>query len=105
MTRLTGACAGLLAFSVAIFRGLSVGNTVEVILWRAIVALIVFCFMGLILGWMGKRIIVEYALNREKEMMARFQGTEEATEQDESDESTDDSLANSTPQDSEPIGA
>jgi ACR3 family arsenite efflux pump ArsB len=103
MVRLTGACAGMLAFSVAIIRGLSVGNSAEIILQRAIVALIVFCGIGLILGWMARHIIVEYALNREKEIMARFQ--EQAPEGGLESEVVPRPPGNSTPPESEPIGA
>lgn len=106
MARLTGACAGMLAFSIAIFRGLSVGNSVEIILQRAIIALIVFCLIGLILGGMAKRIIVEYALDKEKEIMARFQEDQEsAGSTGTGEEAPEEQAGNSTPTDSEPIGA
>lgn len=108
MVRLTGACAGLLAFSVAVIRGLSVDNSIEIILQRAIVALIVFCGIGLTLGWMARHIIVEYAMDREKEIMARFKEPAEPAEA--APESGPEApvvvqpVGNSTPPESEPIG-
>ena len=106
MARLTGACAGMLAFSIAIFRGLSVGNPAEIILQRAIIALIVFCLIGLILGGMARRIIVEYALDKEKELMARFQEDQEpATSIVTEEDAPEEPAGNSTPPDSQPIGA
>ena len=106
MVRLTGACAGLLAFSVAILRGLSVGNPARVILERAILALILFCIIGMILGRISRVVILEYALNKEKEIMARFRGNPESADSDDAEAgSLGDGAANSTPPKSEPIGA
>ena len=60
MIRRAGACLGLFAFCAAILRGLAAGNSAEVILTRALWAMAGFCALGLILGYFGHLIVVEY---------------------------------------------
>ena len=67
MIRLSGACLGLLAFSVAIFAGLSAGNPPIVILSRAVWAMVVFVCVGSFAGWVAVRILHEYARHRQQQ--------------------------------------
>ncbi|NLX22868.1 MAG: hypothetical protein GXY55_14545 [Phycisphaerae bacterium] len=75
MVRLSGAALGLLAFSVAIIQGLAAGNPVEVILGRAIWALLLFCVLGLIVGYVAQRVLDEHTVRRHGEL---FKEVEEA---------------------------
>ncbi len=70
MVRFCGAAFGFLAFSITITLGLLNGNPVEVTLERAIRALLVFCLLGLLVGWLGYRIVDEHALRRKAELFA-----------------------------------
>ncbi len=75
MVRFCGAAFGFLAFSITITLGLLCGNPVEVTLQRAIRALLVFCALGLLLGWIGYRIVDEHALRRKAELFRDEPGT------------------------------
>jgi hypothetical protein len=68
MIRLCGASLGLFAFSVTIFLGLGAGNPVDVIVLRAVWAMIVFCGIGLGVGWIAHRVIDEHAVRRAREL-------------------------------------
>jgi hypothetical protein len=68
MVRMSGGCLGLLAFSVALVAGLSVGNPVTTILSRALWALFSFYVLGAVLGYLAMRVIDEYALRRNREI-------------------------------------
>ena len=66
MIRRAGACLGLLAFCLTIVRGMGAGNPPEVILTRALWAMIIFFLLGLVLGFAGHLAISEHAANRAK---------------------------------------
>lgn len=66
MIRRTGACLGLLAFCLTIVRGMGAGNPPEVILTRALWAMIIFFLLGLVLGFAGHLAINEHTANRAK---------------------------------------
>lgn len=68
MIRLCGATLGLLAFAVTIFLGLAAGNSPEAVITRAVWALFVFCFIGLVTGWVAHRVLDEHAMRRHREM-------------------------------------
>ncbi len=70
MARLCGATLGLFAFSVTIFLSLSAANSIEETLWRALNAMVIFCGMGLAVGWVAGRVLDEYAVGRHREMFA-----------------------------------
>ncbi|HEY3244216.1 MAG TPA: hypothetical protein VGM03_12790 [Phycisphaerae bacterium] len=63
--RITGSALGLLAFAVAVFAGLSVGNPVTVILSRSVWALFIFCFIGFVLGAAAQAVVNEHRRRRE----------------------------------------
>jgi len=73
--RYAGASLGLLAFFITIAVGLWVRNPVEVILSRGILALFVFCFIGLLLGGAAQMVIAEYERGRESEILRRYRET------------------------------
>jgi hypothetical protein len=64
MTRTTGACLGLLAFSTAILAGVSIGNPVATTLSRALWAMVAFYILGAVLGHVAMRVIDEYAVQQ-----------------------------------------
>ncbi|HOW73151.1 MAG TPA: hypothetical protein PKY77_21345 [Phycisphaerae bacterium] len=76
MVRLCGAYLALFAFSITVLLGLSAGNPIEVILPRAIWALVLFCAIGLSAGWVGSRILDEHALRRSREMFTEVDESE-----------------------------
>lgn len=72
VARYAGASLGLLAFTIAVFGGLVARNPFTVTLSRSILALFVFCFIGLVLGHFAQRVVAEHARTREAEIRARF---------------------------------
>lgn len=74
MVRLCGAALGLLAFGVTVLLGLAAGNPAEVTLLRAVWAMLVFCVLGLSVGWVACRVLDEHALRRNREL---FEDVEE----------------------------
>lgn len=82
IARYSGACLGLLAFTVTVVAGLNVENPVTVILSRSILALIVFCVIGLVVGGAAQLVVAEHEKKRESEIRERFHeeppGAEEA---------------------------
>ena len=78
--RATGAAFGLLAFSITIIAGLSVRNPSALILQRAIWAMLVFCFIGLSVGWAAQVVVREHFKQREEAMF-----TEDHPTSDQSD--------------------
>lgn len=68
MVRLTGAALGFLAFAIAIFLGLSAGNSPETTLTRAMQAMFAFFGLGLIVGWVARRVLDEHALKQHREL-------------------------------------
>ncbi len=80
MVRLSGAALGLLAFSVAIVQGLAAGNPAEVVLGRAIWALVLFCVLGLVVGYVAQRVLDEHTVRRHGDM---FKEVEEAPDESE----------------------
>ena len=78
MVRLCGAALGLFAFGVTILLGLTAGNPAEVTLLRAVWAMVVFCVIGLGVGWVAWRVLDEHALGRQREMFLAKDGQEPA---------------------------
>ncbi len=78
MVRLCGASLGLFAFAIAILLGLLAGNPTPVILSRALWALLIFCVIGLIAGWVGYRVLDEHAVHRSREMLSEIDGQKDA---------------------------
>ena len=59
---------GSLAFSVTILLGLLSGSPAEVVLLRALQAMLAFCLLGMCTGWVAYRVLDEHALGRHREM-------------------------------------
>jgi len=59
MARTLAGIMGLLAFAVCLMTGIAVGNTFTTAVWRAIVAMVGTCVIGLIIGTMGQKMIDE----------------------------------------------
>lgn len=72
MVRLCGAALGFLAFTVAILLGLWSNNPFDVILIRALWAMVGFFVLGLASGWVAWRVLDEHALRRDQELEAEF---------------------------------
>lgn len=64
VARLAGAGLGLFAFTVTVIAGLAVGNPVGVTLSRSILALLVFCLIGLVLGTAVQHVLDEHRRRR-----------------------------------------
>lgn len=72
VARFAGASLGLLAFTITIVAGLFAHNPVAVTLSRSILALFLFCILGLVLGTAAQFVIAEYEQNRESEIRKRY---------------------------------
>lgn len=68
MVRLCAATLGLFAFAVSIVLGLMTGNPTNVTLVRALWAMLIFCMIGLCVGWVAYRVLDEHAVHRHREM-------------------------------------
>jgi len=68
VARFTGGMLGLLAFGIATLAGLSAGNPADVILTRALASLVLFCVIGLVLGFAAQTVINEYMARKEAEL-------------------------------------
>ena len=73
MMRLCGAALGLFAFAISIALGLAVGNPAEVVLRRAIQALLIFCVIGLFAGWVIYRVLGDRVPGKNHKMSAEAQ--------------------------------
>ena len=92
IVKFSGAILGLLAFSVAVVGGLWVGNPATVVLSRAIWSLVVFCALGLVVGFAAHAVVEEYAHRRFDAVRAEVQ------DPDESGEPADENATTSTSQ-------
>ncbi len=72
VARYAGASLGLFAFAVAVGAGLFVRNPVDVTLSRGILALFLFCLIGLILGEVARAVVAEHEKKREAEIRDRY---------------------------------
>ena len=73
VARLSAAGLGLFAFAVAITGGLVAQNPFTVVLSRGILALFVFCLIGLVLGGTAQLVLTEHAKRREAEIRGACQ--------------------------------
>ncbi len=73
MIRRAGACLGLLAFCLTIVRGMGAGNPPEVILTRALWAMILFFLLGMVLGYAGHLAINEHTARRKKTLAVELE--------------------------------
>ena len=74
IARFAGASLGLLAFTVTAVAGLYVKNPVSVTLSRSILALFVFCSIGVILGAAAQRVVADHHATRQAEIKKRYRG-------------------------------
>jgi len=72
IARYTGPILGLFAFTVTVSAGLVVQNSVMITLQRGVFALLVFCVLGLVLGWAAQSVVREYERSREAEITRRY---------------------------------
>ncbi len=68
MVQSLGAQIGLLAFSVAILAGLYAGNSLTVILTRALIAMVVGSLVGQVAGWAAKVVLRDYLQKKKFEI-------------------------------------
>ena len=87
IVRFSGATLGLLAFSIAVLGGLWAGNSVTLILSRAIWSLVIFCALGLVIGAAAQAVVEEYARQRFDAVRADVAATAETP--DEKDNTSD----------------
>lgn len=66
VSRYTGACLGLFAFSITVVAGLWVDNPPMVTMSKAVWALVVFCALGLVVGACAQSVIGERHSGREQ---------------------------------------
>ena len=71
VARLTGAALGLLAFTVTVISGMIVENPVTVTLSRSILALFIFCLLGMVLGAAAQAVVAEHESQRVDEIKRR----------------------------------
>ena len=90
--RFAGATLGLLAFAATLVAGLSVGNPPAVILSRSIVALFIFCSIGLCLGWAAQLVVAEYERKNAADK-ARQRGAQTAASVSDSSADAEEALA------------
>ena len=72
IARYSGPILGLFAFTVTVFAGLIVQNPVMITLQRGVFALVVFCMLGLVLGWAAQMVVREYERSRGAEIERRY---------------------------------
>lgn len=80
IARYAGASLGLLAFAIVTFAGMFTQNPFTVTLSRGILALFIFCVIGLVLGGAAQLILNEYEKTRMAEMKQRFRGSSGRTD-------------------------
>lgn len=58
--KVIAACMGLAGFSIALLGGLAVDNPTPDIVFRAVLALVACCFVGLLIGAIAERVIADH---------------------------------------------
>ncbi len=96
IARFSGAMLGLLAFTITAGAGLYVRNPVAVTLSRSILALFIFCAIGLVLGGAAQMVVAEHEKKREEEFRKQHREEPSDTEQEETDENATGDEASST---------
>lgn len=72
VARYAGASLGLFAFAVAVGAGLLVRNPIDVTLSRGILALFIFCLIGMVLGEVARAVVAEHEKKREAKIRDRY---------------------------------
>ena len=70
--RFTGAGLGLLAFTISTITGLFARNPVSVVLSRSILALFIFCLIGMVLGTVAQMVVSEYEQQAEEAIRKQY---------------------------------
>ncbi len=86
IARFAGAMLGLLAFTITAGAGLYVQNPAAVTLSRSILALFIFCGLGLVLGGAAQMVVAEHEKKCESQIRKRYLEEPSDTEQEETDE-------------------
>ncbi len=73
VARFAGASLGLLAFAVCTAAGLFAQNPPSVTLSRSILAMFVFCALGLLLGAVAQMVIAEHEGTQEAKIQSKYQ--------------------------------
>ncbi len=60
MIKRTMAVLGIMGFCITVLGGLIGGNGLEFIIPRALWAMCLFCFLGLIVGWSAEQVVREH---------------------------------------------
>ncbi len=89
IARFAGASLGLLAFTVTAVAGLYVKNPVSVTLSRSILALFVFCSIGVVLGAAAQKIVSEHHAKRKAEIKKQYRGQADGGDDNASPPATD----------------
>lgn len=80
--RFSGAILGLLAFSIATFAGLWTGNSVETTLCRALLALGLFCLLGIAIGLAAQSTIREHLRQSESQTIPSQTGVKSRSKEE-----------------------
>jgi hypothetical protein len=72
VARFAGAALGLLAFTITVVAGLLAQNPVGVTLSRSLLALLLFCLLGLALGSAAQAVITEYESGAQAEIHKKY---------------------------------
>ena len=96
IARFAGAVLGLLAFTITAAAGLYVQNPLAVTLSRSILALFIFCVMGLLLGGAAQIVVAEHEKKRESQIRERYRQEPAEAEEAATDNSSTGDEASST---------
>ena len=88
LARLVGGSLGLLAFVVALVAGLVAHNPATTILSRGILAMFVFCLIGLGLGTAAELVVTEHEGKRKREIEEQYRAPASDEEESSEDSST-----------------
>ncbi len=72
VARYAGAALGLLAFTITIITGLLAQNPVSVTLSRSLLALLLFCLLGLALGTAANMVITEFETSGQADIRKKY---------------------------------
>lgn len=59
LAKLLAGILGLMAFTVCILGGLSIGARAEVAIQRGLQAMLVFCLLGWVIGWAAEAVVYD----------------------------------------------
>lgn len=68
----------LSAFITTLIGGMLTGGSLEYIVWRALQAMLIFCGVGLIVGWAASRVVREYRTAQYAEVFGEDDDTDGA---------------------------